>query len=373
MNDKPLSELASIDEIISAAKSGEMFILIDDENRENEGDICVLAEQATPDAVNFMARHARGLICLALERKRVDQLGLALLEQRHESRHKTAFTISIEARDGITTGISAHDRAHTIAVASNPQYDASHIATPGHIFPLMGRDGGTLIRAGHTEAVIDIARLAGSTPAGVICEIMKDDGTMARLPDLLVFAKEHGLKIATIADLIAWRRQRETIVKRAGETVIDSDYGGEWRMIVYVNTVSYAEHVALVKGDISSSAPVLVRMHAMNILTDVLGENRHGRTGSEIKSAMRAIAEEGRGAIVMLREPSATTLSDQVKKRASDGDQGESEIRSYGVGAQILLDLGIAEMVLLSNTQRNIVGLDGYGLTISGYRPISAE
>ena len=364
-------ELSTIDEIINAAKNGEVFILVDDEDRENEGDVCVLAEFATPEAINFMAKYARGLICLAMDRSRVEQLGLPLMQKRHESRHETAFTVSIEARDGVTTGISAHDRSRTIQVASNPQYDANHITTPGHIFPLMARDGGTLVRAGHTEAMVDIARIAGSTPAGVICEIMNDDGTMARLPDLIPFAKEHNLKIGTIADLIAWRRERETIVKRGAETLIHSKIGGDWRMIVYINTASYAEHVALIKGDISSSDPVLVRMHGMNIMTDVLGETGAGRTGSEIQSAMKAVADEGRGVVVMLREPSATTLSDLVKRRSVDDGSGEGQIRNYGVGAQILLDLGITEMVLLSNTQRNIIGLDGYGLTIAGYQSIT--
>ncbi len=373
MDDALRDGLATTDEIIAAAKAGEVFILVDDENRENEGDVCVLAEHATPKAINFMAKHARGLICLAMERRRIEQLGLSLMEQRHESRHQTAFTLSIEARDGVTTGISAHDRARTIAIASNPQYDASHITTPGHIFPLMARDGGTLVRAGHTEAVVDIARAADATPAGVICEIMKDDGSMARLPDLIPFAREHGLKIGTITDLIAWRRQRETIVRRGAEMLRESVTGGEWRMIVYINTVSYAEHVALVKGDLSSDEPVLVRMHAMNVLTDVLGETSTGRTGSEIQSAMRTIADEGRGVIVMLREPSPTSLSDQVQQRAAGSEPRESQIRSYGVGAQILLDLGISDMILLSNTQRNVVGLDGYGLSISGYRSISTS
>ena len=371
MDDVQSYELSSIDEIITAAKNGEVFILVDDEDRENEGDVCVLAEFATPEAINFMAKYARGLICLAMDRSRVEQLGLPLMQKRHESRHETAFTVSIEARDGVTTGISAHDRSRTIQVASNPQYDANHITTPGHIFPLMARDGGTLVRAGHTEAMVDIARIAGSTPAGVICEIMNDDGTMARLPDLIPFAKEHNLKIGTIADLIAWRRERETIVKRGAETLIHSKVGGDWRMIVYINTASYAEHVALIKGDISSSDPVLVRMHGMNIMTDVLGETGAGRTGSEIQSAMKAVADEGRGVVVMLREPSATTLSDLVKRRSVDDGSGEGQIRNYGVGAQILLDLGITEMVLLSNTQRNIIGLDGYGLTIAGYQSIT--
>lgn len=371
MDDALRAELSSTDEIIEAAKAGEIFILVDDEDRENEGDVCILAEHATPEAINFMAKYARGLICLAMDRKRVEQLGLSLMEQRHESRHQTAFTLSIEARDGVTTGISAHDRARTVAIASNPQYDASHITTPGHVFPLMARDGGTLVRAGHTEAMVDIARAAGTMPAGVICEIMKDDGTMARLPDLIPFAREHGLKIGTIADLISWRRQRETIVSRGGEMLISSAYGGEWRMIVYINTASYAEHVALIKGDLSSDEPILVRMHAMNVMSDVLGETGTGRTGSEIQTAMKAIAEEGRGVIVMLREPSPTSLSDQIRLRVAGEDLGDNQIRSYGVGAQILLDLGINDMILLSNTQRNVVGLDGYGLTISGYRSIS--
>lgn len=366
-------DLSSPDEIIAAAQQGEIFILVDDESRENEGDVCLLAEHATPEAVNFMAKYGRGLICLALERQRVEALGLSLMEKRHESRHETAFTVSIEARDGVTTGISAHDRSRTIMVASNPQYDARHITTPGHIFPLMARDGGTLVRAGHTEAVVDIARAAGSPiPAGVICEIMNDDGTMARLPDLIPFARQHNLKIGTIADLISWRRQRETIVKRASETLINSKIGGEWRLIVYINTASYAEHLALVKGDLSSESPVLVRMHGMNILTDVLGETSSGRTGSEIQAAMEVIAREQRGVIVMLREPSPTSLTDLLRQRTKIGHDGDTEIRSYGVGAQILLDLGINQMELLSNNQRNIVGLDGYGLTITGYRAIAS-
>ena len=372
MDDLKPSDLSSIDEIIDAARNGEVFILVDDEDRENEGDVCVMAEHATPEAINFMAKHARGLICLAMERERVEKLGLPLMQKRHESRHETAFTVSIEAREGVTTGISAHDRSRTIEVASNPIYDANHITTPGHIFPLLARDGGTLVRAGHTEAVVDIARAAGGTPAGVICEIMNDDGTMARLPDLIPFAREHGLKIGTIADLIAWRRDRETIVKRGAETLINSKIGGEWRLIVYINTASYAEHVALIKGDISSEDPVLVRMHGMNIMTDVLGETGAGRTGSEIQSAMQTIADEGRGVVVMLREPSPTSLSDLVQSRANPGATGEGQIRSYGVGAQILLDLGISEMELLSNTQRNIIGLDGYGLTVTGYRSITS-
>ena len=256
------SGLSSIEQVIEEAKQGRIFILVDDENRENEGDLCVPAEMATSDVINFMAKYARGLICLAMERSRVEQLGLSLMARRNEGRHETAFTVSIEAREGVTTGISAHDRAHTISVATNVNKGQDDIVTPGHVFPLVARDGGSLVRAGHTEAVVDIARLAGLTPAGVICEIMNDDGTMARLPDLLSFAQQHDLKVATIADLISYRRRTESIVERSLESVLDSRYGGSWRMIIYLNKVTYAEHIALIKGDITGETPILVRMHS---------------------------------------------------------------------------------------------------------------
>jgi len=322
---------------------------------------------ATSDVINFMAKYARGLICLAMERSRVEQLGLSLMTRRNEGRHETAFTVSIEAREGVTTGISAHDRAHTISVATNANKGQDDIVTPGHVFPLVARDGGSLVRAGHTEAVVDIARLAGLTPAGVICEIMNDDGTMARLPDLLSFALQHDLKVATIADLISYRRRTESIVERSLESVLDSRYGGSWRMIVYLNKVTYAEHIALIKGDITGETPILVRMHSLNVMEDVLGDQSGSRGGGELQSAMKYIADEGRGVVVVMREPTSTALSEKIRskiKTAIPEGSIENELRDYGVGAQILLDLGIKEMILLTNSEQTVIGLEGYGLSI---------
>ena len=361
------SGLSSIEQVIEEAKQGRIFILVDDENRENEGDLCVPAEMATSDVINFMAKYARGLICLAMERSRVEQLGLSLMARRNEGRHETAFTVSIEAREGVTTGISAHDRAHTISVATNVNKGQDDIVTPGHVFPLVARDGGSLVRAGHTEAVVDIARLAGLTPAGVICEIMNDDGTMARLPDLLSFAQQHDLKVATIADLISYRRRTESIVERSLESVLDSRYGGSWRLIVYLNKVTYAEHIALIKGDITGETPILVRMHSLNVMEDVLGDQSGSRGGGELQSAMRHIADVGRGVVVVMREPTSTALSEKIrgkiKTKIPEGGT-ENELRDYGVGAQILLDLGIKEMILLTNSEQTVIGLEGYGLSI---------
>ena len=368
-NSKSLNKsgLSSIEEVIEEAKQGRIFILVDDENRENEGDLCVPAEMATSSVINFMAKYARGLICLAMERSRVEQLGLSLMTRRNEGRHETAFTVSIEAREGVTTGISAHDRAHTISVATNANKGQDDIVTPGHVFPLVARDGGSLVRAGHTEAVVDIARLAGLTPAGVICEIMNDDGTMARLPDLLSFALQHDLKVATIADLISYRRRTESIVERSLESVLDSRYGGSWRMIVYLNKVTYAEHIALIKGDITGETPILVRMHSLNVMEDVLGDQSGSRGGGELQSAMKYIADEGRGVVVVMREPTSTALSEKIRskiKTAIPEGNIENELRDYGVGAQILLDLGIREMILLTNSEQTVIGLEGYGLSI---------
>ena len=361
------SGLSSIEEVIEEAKQGRIFILVDDENRENEGDLCIPAEMATSDVINFMAKYARGLICLAMERSRVEQLGLSLMTRRNEGRHETAFTVSIEAREGVTTGISAHDRAHTISVATNANKGQDDIVTPGHVFPLVARDGGSLVRAGHTEAVVDIARLAGLTPAGVICEIMNDDGTMARLPDLLSFAQQHDLKVATIADLISHRRRTESIVERSLESVLDSRYGGSWRIIVYLNKVTYAEHIALIKGDITGETPILVRMHSLNVMEDVLGDQSGSRGGGELQSAMSYIADKGRGVVVVMREPTSTALSEKIRskiKMAIPEGGTENELRDYGVGAQILLDLGIKEMILLTNSEQTVIGLEGYGLSI---------
>jgi 3,4-dihydroxy 2-butanone 4-phosphate synthase/GTP cyclohydrolase II len=362
--------LSTAAEIIEEARQGRMFILIDDEDRENEGDLVIPAEKATPEAVNFMARYGRGLICLAMPRERIEKLRLPLMAQQNASRHQTAFTVSIEAREGVTTGISAADRARTVQVAIDPAMGPDDIATPGHVFPLMARDGGVLVRAGHTEAAVDIARLAGMNPAGVICEIMNDDGSMARLPDLVKFAQFHGLKIGTIADLIGYRRRTETIVERTLETVLDSRYGGEFRMLVYVNKVAYAEHIALIKGDIDTPEPVLVRMHALNVLDDVLCDRTSSRS-FELQESMRLIGEEGRGVVVLLREPQATSLSSRVRQHLEGAEESAGELRDYGVGAQILSDLGVREMILISNRKKTIIGLDGYGLTVVGQRPIS--
>jgi len=360
--------LAPIEEIIEEARNGRMFILVDDEDRENEGDLVIPAQMATPDVINFMAKHGRGLICLSLTPDRCEQLGLPLMAAHNQSRLETAFTVSIEAKEGVTTGISASDRARTVAVAIDPSKGKDDIATPGHVFPLMAREGGVLVRAGHTEAAVDVAKLAGLNPSGVICEIMNDDGSMARMPDLIPFAQRHGLKIATIADLIAYRRRTEKLVRRELESEFQSVYGGDWKMVVYVSELSYAEHIALVKGDISGDEPVPVRMHALHVLDDVLGDVHGGRQG-QLQAAMQMIGEEGRGVVVLLREPNRTMLSDRLKARLGETET-DGRLVDYGVGAQILLDLGIKDMVLLSNTEKHIIGLDGYGLRVAGRRSI---
>ncbi|MTJ82400.1 MAG: 3,4-dihydroxy-2-butanone-4-phosphate synthase [Telmatospirillum sp.] len=361
--------MAPIEDIIEEARKGRMFILIDDEDRENEGDLVIPADMASADAVNFMAKHGRGLICLAMTQDRIAHLGLSMMAQSNASRHQTAFTVSIEAREGVTTGISAADRARTVAVAIDPASGAEDIVSPGHVFPLMAREGGVLVRAGHTEAAVDVARLAGLTPAGVICEIMNDDGTMARTPDLIAFAQFHGLKIGTIADLIAYRRRHDKIVCRSLETDFHSLNGGDWRMVGYRDVVAGAEHVALIKGDLSSGGPVPARVHALNILDDVLGDADSGK-GALIHKAMGMIATEGRGVVLLLREALPTSLSDRLRARIA-GTEEPGQLRDYGIGAQILIDLGISEMILLSNTQKTIIGLDGYGLRVVGQRPIA--
>jgi len=355
--------LSPIEEIIEDARRGKFIVLVDDEDRENEGDLIIPAECVTPEAVNFMAKYGRGLICLPLARERVEQLGLPLMAQNNGTRHKTAFTVSIEAREGIATGISAADRAKTVAVAIDPKTKREDIVSPGHVFPLVARDGGVLERTGHTEAAVDIARLAGFQPAGVICEIMNDDGTMARLPDLVRFAQFHGLKLGTIADLIAYRRRREKLVERALETTFSSAHGGDFQMIIYASRVGYAEHVALVKGDITQGGPVMVRMHALSVLDDVLHDSSAG-PGGELHTAMQLIGEAGRGVVVLIREGRPTSLSERLKARMANRPDSRNELRDYGVGAQILVDLGVREMILLSNTKRTIIGLDGYGLTL---------
>ena len=359
--------ISSSEELIEEARNGRPFILVDDEDRENEGDLCIPAQFATPEVIAFMARQCRGLICLALTQARVEQLGLPLMSQANGTRHQTAFTVSIEAKSGVTTGISAHDRARTVAIAINPECGRDDIVTPGHIFPLVAREGGALVRAGHTESAVDFARLAGLNPSAVICEIMNDDGTMARLPELVAFAQRHGYKLGTIADLIAHRRRTERLVRRVAESTLTHEIGGDWQAIVYANTVEYAEHLVLVKGDVAGGGKVLVRMHAVDVLDDIVA----GRSHAALHAAMRMIAEEGRGVAVLLRENRATKLSDRVHTLAAD-PRPAGELRDYGIGAQILLDLGVKDMVLLSNTQRTIVGLDGYGLNLVEQRGIGA-
>jgi 3,4-dihydroxy 2-butanone 4-phosphate synthase/GTP cyclohydrolase II len=354
--------ISSVEEIIDDARNGRMFILVDHEDRENEGDLVIPAQMCTPQAVNFMAMHGRGLICLALPGARVDALGLSLMSPKNSSRHETAFTLSIEAREGVTTGISAADRARTVAVAIDPTKTAADIATPGHVFPLRARDGGVLVRAGHTEAAVDIARLAGLNPAGVICEIMNEDGTMARLPDLVAFAQKHNLKIGTISDLISYRRRHDHLVNEKAVKPVTSAYGGDWLMRIFADDTQGAEHIVLSKGDITSADPVLVRMHALNPLEDVLGINPDH--AGELRGAMRTIAAEGRGVVVLLRD---TTM-----KLVMEGEASPQTLRQYGVGAQILAALGLSQITLVTNSRApRVVGLDAYGLTIAGTRPIA--
>jgi 3,4-dihydroxy 2-butanone 4-phosphate synthase/GTP cyclohydrolase II len=362
------SALSPIDEILADARNGRMFILIDDEDRENEGDLVIPAQMATPDAINFMAKYGRGLICLSMTRKRCEELRLPLMSTNNQSRHSTAFTTSIEAREGVTTGISAADRARTIAVAIDPTTTREDLATPGHIFPLMAKDGGVLVRAGHTEAAVDISRLAGLQHAGVICEIMNDDGTMARLPDLVKFAQFHGLKIGTIADLIAYRRRNERLVKMETESQFKSEVGGEWTMRVYSDLIQHQDHLVLIKGNVNRQGPVMVRMHQVSMFTDMLFAADTPRTG-ELKKSMELIAEHGVGVLVVLRDTTPMALTNFIKAHLR-GEVHVSRLMDYGVGAQILADLGVHEMILLTNTSKVVVGLEGYGLHIAEQRPI---
>ena len=365
--------LSSTDEIVEDMRNGRMVILVDAEDRENEGDLVIPAQMATPDAINFMARFGRGLICLALTQARAAELRLESMVRRNASRTGTAFTVSIEARDGVTTGISAGDRARTIAAAIDPTKDHGGIVSPGHVFPLVARDGGVLIRAGHTEASVDLARMAGLYPAAVICEIMNDDGTMARMPDLVAFAQLHNLKIGAIDGLIAHRLRHDTLVKRTAEATVASRFGGEFQLKVYETTTAEpVEHLAMVRGDVSAGGPVLVRVHAVSAAGDLLGLGG----GGEIEGALAAISREGRGVLVLIRDLRPKAVSDWVRRKASAasvGQDGTAERRQVeiGVGAQILRDLGIREMTLLTNSPAHVyVGLEGFGLRIAGTRRI---
>ena len=358
-------DIAPIEDIIEDARNGRPYILVDAEDRENEGDIIIPAQFATPDQINFMARHARGLICLSITTERARQLRLPPMAWENQSGHGTAFTVSVEAREGVTTGISAHDRAHTIAVAVDPTKGVDDIVSPGHVFPLVARDGGVLVRAGHTEAAVDISRLAGLNPAGVICEIMKDDGSMARLPDLIAFAQLHGMKIGTIADLIAYRRRTERQVERVLETPFDSVYGGRFRMLIYRNVLDRTEHVVLIKGKVDSEKPTLVRMHKVDMAADMLG---HVETRQDIvPRALNAIsAYDGAGVAVFIRSSNPDALS--AKYSEPEVTQEANIQRDYGIGAQILLDLGVRDIVLLSATKArlHLPGSGGYGIRIIG-------
>lgn len=354
--------LSPTEEIVEEAKNGRMFILVDDEDRENEGDLVIPAQMTTPSAINFMATHGKGLICLAMTEERVSQLGLLPMTPRNGTRHETAFTVSIEARDGVTTGISAGDRARTVAVAIDASKDREHIVTPGHVFPLVARRGGVLVRAGHTEAAVDVSRLAGLNPSGVICEIMAEDGTMARLDDLVTFAQKHGLKIGTIRDLIAYRRRHDHNIERLSEERFESHWGGQWTAISFLNKAVDAENLVLQKGKIDPSKPTLVRIHGFDVFADVLRQ-KGPRTGL-LGRSMEIIAEEGAGVIVMLarRTPGKVSIALDMLRNGKEDDM--PELRDYGVGAQILAELGVHDMILLTSSHRTLVALDGYGLNI---------
>lgn len=367
----PAGVMATAEEIINEARNGRMYILVDDEDRENEGDLIIPAQMATPDAINFMAKYGRGLICLAMTRDRVEQLGLNLMSRNNGTRHETAFTVSIEARDGVTTGISAADRSRTVTVAIDPSKGPEEIVTPGHVFPLMARDGGVLVRAGHTEAAVDVSRLAGLNPSGVICEIMNDDGTMARLDDLIEFAHIHGMKIGTIRDLIAYRRRHDHLVERRAEARFTSCHGGEWKAIVFYNKAEKNEQIVLQKGHVDPDKPTLVRMHVLSPFSDIFGET--GARSGVLGKAMDIIGAEGAGLVVLLNRHGINSLSNAVRMKSGETVPDMEELRDYGIGAQILTEMGVNEMELLTNSHHSLVALDGYGLSIVGERPIPMD
>ncbi len=365
--------ISSIEEIIEDARNGRMFILVDAEDRENEGDLVIPATFATPEAVNFMAKHGRGLICLSMTQERAHTLQLDMMTRNNRESMQTAFTVSIEAKEGVTTGISAHDRSRTIAVAIDPTKDHADIVTPGHVFPLIAKEGGTLVRAGHTEAAVDISRMAGLFPAGVICEIMNDDGTMARLPELVAFAQLHNLKIGTIADLIHWRRQNDRFLERRVEAPLNSAYGEGFRTVCFRNTLDGSEHIAIVHGDIRPDSLTIVRVHRTDVLADILGEKgpREGLVGK----AMRIIAEAPEpGVVVFVNTMHPNALSERLGLKSAAPRDPTAPLREYGIGAQILRELGVRRMIYLSDTApTRVAGLDGYGLTIEGWRRLNEE
>lgn len=362
-----VTDIAPIEQIIEDARNGLPYILVDAPDRENEGDVIIPAQFATPRAINFMAIHARGLICLAIASERASLLNLAPMTARNEAGHGTAFTVSIEAREGVTTGISAHDRAHTIAVAVDPTKGPRDIASPGHVFPLVARDGGVLVRAGHTEAAVDISRLAGLTPAGVICEVMNEDGSMSRLPELMAFAQRHELRIGTIADLIAYRRRSESLVERVAEAPFES-WHGDFRIVVYRNTIDGGEHVALVRGAPRKDVPTLVRVHQFDLTADLLGWRAAHR--DYVPTALRELAAyDGPAIAVIVSDPNPSSISERVKgnRKAYADTHG---YRDYGIGAQILLDLDVGEMILLTSSSGKLAAIEGFGLSVVAKRPL---
>lgn len=374
----------TIEEAIEDIRQGKIIILVDDEDRENEGDLCIAAEKVTPEAINFMAKHGRGLICLSLAPERIDELQLPMMTNANSSPYGTAFTVSIEAKRGVTTGISAHDRATTILTAINPKSGPEDIVKPGHIFPLRSRAGGVLQRAGQTEGSVDLARLAGLYPAGVICEIMDEDGTMARVPQLMEFAREHKLKIVTVKDLIEHRMRKETLVKRVAEVKLPTSYGGDFKAIVYENMVDSNVHLALVKGDITPEEPTLVRVHSECLTGDVFGSERCD-CGDQLHSAMKIVEEAGKGVILYMRqEGRGIGLANKLRAYVLQ-DEGldtveanirlgfKPDLRDYGIGAQILVDTGVKKIRLMTNNPRKIVGLEGYGLQVVERIPVEVK